>query len=175
MKEFYDKHKHEVSATFLIFGTPNNDSVWQSILCCEDTLEETKRRFDAVHSISIYSIQKSSATIQTLLNADFSGKYKEPVEAYPHRLRIVSSLALEAQKTWNKRNPNPIYSTYEIPEFVSQAKREALAKKSIFIKSDQHKIKDAFAIAVHNNKEIDEVSLFLEFIRYDLGDGNRAI
>lgn len=159
MKKFHEKHKEEVSVTFLVIGTKNGDNCdRRSVLCCQTMLEETRKSFDKVHSISIYSLHQGPTTIQSLLNTDFCGKYKEPIEAYPRRLRIVSLIALDAQKT--RRNQKPIFSTFEIPEFLPESKRESLTKKSILIKSDQHKIKDAFAITVHNNREMEVSFVF---------------
>lgn len=163
MREFYEKHKNDLYAVFLVFGTKQNDGevgdIRQSVLCNQASLETTQKEFIGFTSTTIYSLHKSSTTtIRNLLNTDLSGKYVQPAATCHNRLGIISPLALEAVRTWNKRNPKAVYSDYVIPEFMSQAdKTERPIAKSIIVKSDQHSLKDAFAVAIKQNEKIKQM------------------
>jgi hypothetical protein len=164
MSEFYKTHKN-LSAMFLAYGMKKSEDgasvVRQSILCNQDQLEEAKSGFERVISTTIYSLhQNPTTTVQALLNADWSGKYENPSTPYEDRLNIVSPLALQAIKSWKKRNPKEVHSEYEIPEFVPRVKKgpKALAK-SIIVKNDQQSLKDAFAVAVKNTEVAEKMEV----------------
>lgn len=161
MQEYYENNKDKIFTTFLLFGESKDGTCFrQSTFCCQSMLEKVKESFGKIHSITVYSLhQNLKTTLHSLLNADWSGKYKEAISPYPERLRIISPLALKAQRMWNKNSPHHIYSTYEIPAFMPQVKRAPLQRKNILIKSDQHTLKDAFAIEAGNNTDFEAMEV----------------
>jgi hypothetical protein len=82
MNKFYEQNK-DLSAMFIIFGTTESDDgegiMRRSVVCKQEKMEEAKKTFENVNSVSIYSLHRKLApTIQALLNADWSGCHEQP-------------------------------------------------------------------------------------------------
>jgi hypothetical protein len=157
MRDFYEKHKAlPVSAMFLVMGKKQLDGIGvrHSVICKHGVLKKTKSEFDVVISVNIYSLYLDSNTsLQTLLNANWSGTYEKPLEPLGQRLGITSEKALKSHDTVYKVHSKTSFSSFLIPPFMIKVKKapKALAK-SIVCKSDQHSLKDAFAMAAKNNE-----------------------
>lgn len=154
-----------LSTMFLVLGTKKQDDGVAasrcSVICGYDALEKTKSDFGNVVSVHVYSLHRASSTsVQTLLNADWSGKYEKPVEPFEQRLGIVCEQAVKALDTICRRRPKITTSSFVILPFMIKVKKgpKPLAK-SIVCKSDQHSLKDAFAMAAKNNKAAEELEV----------------
>lgn len=112
MSDFY-KNNLNLFAVYSIVGTRKTENISQSILCGQDKLEETKRSFDKIASISIYSLHKNSATlVQSLLNFNSKGEKlnKDAMETF--------SISLENDRTLKEKD--------------IEKKSQGVANKSLF-------------------------------------------
>lgn len=155
MKDFYEKNL-SLSATFSVSGlkkSENGSSLMRvTSLCSKEKLEETMSGYDRVFATTLYSLQNVPSTKHDISSTDWHNKHDFPTVPHEYRFPIKSSLAIEARKTWNERNPDPVYSSYVNSTFdVSEKKVQKSTAKSFVIKSDQHSLKDAFAKATPND------------------------
>jgi hypothetical protein len=159
MNDFYEKHKNlPLSAMFLVFGMKKHEDgtgvIRHSIICHHDALDKTKSDFETVIYVNVYSLYRDSSTsVQTFLNADWSGKYLKPLEPLEQRIGIICEQAVKALDTIYKQHSGSALSSYEIPQFMVKIKKgpKPLAK-SIVCKSDQYSLKDAFAMAAKQSE-----------------------
>lgn len=169
LDDFYEKNKSlSLSATFMILGKKESENggspVRQSMLCNQDTLEQTKNDFDTVISTHVYSLHSNlNTSVQTLLNADWSGKYERPQKSIEQRLGIICTQAVKSHDKVQTHKSKATSSGFVIPPFNVRVKNGPKPlSSSIVCKSDQHKLKDVFAKAAKRNEAAEQMEVDLD-------------